>query len=211
MPKIVDHDQYREKLISGCFELFAEKGYSNVTMRQIARELGISTGALYHYFPTKQSILEQMFEIMSRKDVEEAIAVTLVSGSFEKRIKLLFDFFIAKEAVFGKMLMLSIDFIRNHDSADARLTARQWLEYYTRNMAVYLEIPTQLAMFITAFLNGIIYQNNFGHELISLREQMDFFKKILMAYVGEHNDPKNRLCNICPFMTDHKIIEEVPH
>ncbi len=211
MPKIVDHDQYREELLNGCFELFSEKGYSNVTMRQIAKELKVSTGALYHYFPTKHAILEQMFNFMSKRDVEEAVAATSVSGSFEERMKIFLNFFIAKEAIFGKMLLLSIDFVRNNDTAKARQTAGQWLEYYIRNMSIYLEIPTDLARFMATFFNGVVYQSQLIPETVSVREQVNFFKTILMSFVGDHQDPKNRLCNMCPFMIDHNITEEVPH
>jgi AcrR family transcriptional regulator len=39
MPKSVDHIQYRKELLNKCFNLFAEKGYGSITMRQIARGL----------------------------------------------------------------------------------------------------------------------------------------------------------------------------
>jgi AcrR family transcriptional regulator len=57
MPKIVDHDQYRKELLSKCFDLFAEKGYGSITMRQIAEGLNVSTGTLYHYFPANKLYL----------------------------------------------------------------------------------------------------------------------------------------------------------
>lgn len=38
-------------------ELFAEKGYAAVSMRQIAAEVGVQAGALYLYTPDKQSLL----------------------------------------------------------------------------------------------------------------------------------------------------------
>ena len=59
MPKIVDHEQYRKELLGKCFDLFAQKGYGSITMRQIAQGLGVSTGTLYHYFPSKQALFEQ--------------------------------------------------------------------------------------------------------------------------------------------------------
>ncbi|MGL5836289.1 MAG: TetR/AcrR family transcriptional regulator, partial [Waterburya sp.] len=33
MPKIVDAQQYRQELLSKCFDLFAEKGFAQVTTR----------------------------------------------------------------------------------------------------------------------------------------------------------------------------------
>ncbi|MFM8003959.1 MAG: TetR/AcrR family transcriptional regulator, partial [Dolichospermum sp.] len=42
MPKIVNHEQYRKELLSKCFDLFAEKGYAAITMRQISAGLKVS-------------------------------------------------------------------------------------------------------------------------------------------------------------------------
>jgi Bacterial regulatory proteins, tetR family. len=39
MPKIVNHEQYRKELLGKCFNLFAEKGYAAITMRQISAGL----------------------------------------------------------------------------------------------------------------------------------------------------------------------------
>lgn len=37
--------------------LFARKGYAAVSMREIAREVGVQAGALYNYTPDKQTLL----------------------------------------------------------------------------------------------------------------------------------------------------------
>ncbi|WP_204113756.1 TetR/AcrR family transcriptional regulator [Shimia biformata] len=46
---------------AAALKLFAEQGYAAVSMRQIAREVGVQAGALYNYTPDKQSLL---FDIM---------------------------------------------------------------------------------------------------------------------------------------------------
>ena len=71
MPKIVDRDRYRKELLNKCFDIFAEKGYSSVTMREIGSEIGVSTGTLYHYFPSKESLFEQLIEYLSYEDTKE--------------------------------------------------------------------------------------------------------------------------------------------
>ena len=73
MPKIVDHDAYRNELLQKYFDDFAQRGYNDVTMREIAQSLGVSTGSLYHYFPTKNSILESMMQLASRRDISGAV------------------------------------------------------------------------------------------------------------------------------------------
>lgn len=42
--------------------LFAQNGYAAVSMRQIAREVGVQAGALYLYTPDKQSLLFDLLE-----------------------------------------------------------------------------------------------------------------------------------------------------
>lgn len=73
MPKIVNHEQYRKELLSKCFDLFAAKGYAAITMRQISAGLKVSTGTLYHYFPNKQALFEQLVEEISQQDVITAL------------------------------------------------------------------------------------------------------------------------------------------
>lgn len=60
MPKVVQHEEYRNHLLDSCFEIFVRLGYTASTMRVLARELGISTGTLYHYFATKEDLFTQL-------------------------------------------------------------------------------------------------------------------------------------------------------
>ncbi|MBW1988939.1 MAG: TetR/AcrR family transcriptional regulator [Deltaproteobacteria bacterium] len=203
MPKIVDHEQYREELLEKCFHLFSEKGFSKVTMREIAKEAGISTGAMYHYFPSKHAILEQMFLYVAQRDVAEASARTSVSGSFEHRLELFFEFFLERQSNFQRMLLLSIDFIRNYDSEDSERLVAQWATYYIQSMQLYLEIPEAIAMTIGIYLNGLVYQTKLCPSLVPVEEQVALFRDMLTSYLLTHNDPKNRVCKMCPFMGDH--------
>jgi AcrR family transcriptional regulator len=49
-------DQRRAELLERGAELFARYSYDELSMRQIAKEAGISKGLLYHYFPSKQAL-----------------------------------------------------------------------------------------------------------------------------------------------------------
>lgn len=50
--------------------LFAQHGFAAVSMRQIAREVGVQAGALYNYTPDKQSLL---FDLM-QSHMQELLA-----------------------------------------------------------------------------------------------------------------------------------------
>lgn len=47
----------REVLLSAATKLFSEKGYLNTSIREIAKELNISSSVLYHHFKNKEEIL----------------------------------------------------------------------------------------------------------------------------------------------------------
>lgn len=54
--------QTREQIIDAAFELFANEGYSKTSISAVAKKAGISKGLIYHYFNSKQSILEAIFD-----------------------------------------------------------------------------------------------------------------------------------------------------
>ena len=62
MPKIVDHDQRRQVLVEAAWRCIARDGIDNVTVRDIARESGFSSGTLAHYFKNKDAILRSALE-----------------------------------------------------------------------------------------------------------------------------------------------------
>jgi len=57
LPKIVDHDLRRQELLSATWRVIARIGVIGATTREIAREAGVSTGVLAHYFTDKEDLL----------------------------------------------------------------------------------------------------------------------------------------------------------
>jgi AcrR family transcriptional regulator len=57
MPKKVDHDARREELVRAAWRVIADRGIDEVTIREIARESGYSSGVLAHYFENKDELL----------------------------------------------------------------------------------------------------------------------------------------------------------
>jgi AcrR family transcriptional regulator len=50
----------REELLSIAAGLFAEKGFKNTTVRDIADAAGILSGSLYHHFDSKESMVDEI-------------------------------------------------------------------------------------------------------------------------------------------------------
>jgi AcrR family transcriptional regulator len=78
-------DQRREELIKATYYEVAEKGYSAVTLQDIARRAGVSKGSTLYYFATKEDLflgaLEWMVEQFDRRSGE---AIAKVEDPIEK-------------------------------------------------------------------------------------------------------------------------------
>src|SRR5437016_4468835 len=68
----------RERILIEAARLFARRGYHATTTRQIAQAVGIRQPSLFHHFPSKRAIVQEIL----RSDLDEAVpaAEALASG-----------------------------------------------------------------------------------------------------------------------------------
>ncbi|MEM6794425.1 MAG: TetR/AcrR family transcriptional regulator [Acidobacteriota bacterium] len=56
-----------EQALSTALKLFSSQGFGATSMRQIAEESGLSMGNLYHHFPNKKAIFQQLLDRYSAR------------------------------------------------------------------------------------------------------------------------------------------------
>jgi AcrR family transcriptional regulator len=61
------------EILDAATEVFAEKGYSAGSMREIAARVGVSEPALYRHFPGKEAIFRTIVAIMATRLRKEAV------------------------------------------------------------------------------------------------------------------------------------------
>ena len=62
----------KERILEVSLELFAQSGYLGTSMSDIAKQLGITKGALYKHYRSKQEILDRIVERMNEMDYARA-------------------------------------------------------------------------------------------------------------------------------------------
>ncbi|MEO1147161.1 MAG: TetR/AcrR family transcriptional regulator [Cyanobacteria bacterium J06638_22] len=186
MPKIVDSDEYRKKLLRKAFDLLAEKGYSKVTTRQLSRELGISTGAMYHYFPSKQALFEHMVEELCRQDVIALQEQVAAGDTLADRLKRLGQFLIDNETYLVKQITVWVDFCTNVE-ADEILNSgvlEQVEERYWDTVAQALNLDDRtLVRFIWTMISGVVLEQVGGCSRINFAEQIHLLVDMLTVYL----------------------------
>lgn len=185
MPKIVDPEQYRKELLHKCFDLLAEKGYANVTTRQLAKELGISTGAMYHYFPSKKALFEQLVEEMGRQDVVAFGQMVVEANTLKERIAILGKFLIDNEDYFVKQTAIWTDFCLNSDAGEVSSNAvfKRVDELYCQAIAEALGLSDRrITQFIWTLINGVLLEQVGERDSAVFTEQIHLLIEMLTAY-----------------------------
>jgi AcrR family transcriptional regulator len=66
--------QTRAALVSAGRALFGTRGFAATSVEDIAREARVTTGALYHHFPTKAAVFESVFEQLHAELLAASVA-----------------------------------------------------------------------------------------------------------------------------------------
>ena len=98
MPKVVPEykEEAKSRILDAANKVFAEKGYHEATMDDIAKRLGVSKGAIYLYFSSKEDLFEAMCkmapqafkEILLSSFGDEANPIQSATQFFDKMLKL---------------------------------------------------------------------------------------------------------------------------
>jgi AcrR family transcriptional regulator len=78
----------KEKILIKAKNMFAEKGFSEVTMRGLAKAVNISVAAIYHHFPDKNTLYLETVQYAFSDKATIFSEVWLLNSSAEKKLEL---------------------------------------------------------------------------------------------------------------------------
>lgn len=188
MPKIVNHDEYRQELLDKSFLLFTRKGYNNISMKEIAAEIGVSTGTLYHYFPSKEKMLAEMISWIGYINTEEYIQRTSSVESVRDRFDMIVDFWKEKGELYKQILLLAFDMYRNTDIAHWKPLYAVFAERYTVGMSERLNISRQFARSIFVYFLGLSFHSLATDSADEYDREIDFLDAIFRPLIVDAHD-----------------------
>ena len=78
--KAVKAEATRQALIRAARELFGEQGYAATSVDEIARQAGVTKGALYHHFRDKDDLFRAVVEDVKR-DVTDVVGAAFLTAT----------------------------------------------------------------------------------------------------------------------------------
>jgi len=90
-PATTKAEETRERIVDAALELFRKEGFDETTMRDIAAEAGVATGAAYYYFGSKEELV-MAFYLRTAEEARGLLpSITERSNDLRKRLHGIID------------------------------------------------------------------------------------------------------------------------
>jgi TetR/AcrR family transcriptional regulator, transcriptional repressor of aconitase len=167
VPKISDERkaERRDQILEGARRCFAQHGYEGATVTKLEREIGLSRGAIFNYFPSK----EDLFLELAARDTKRVSEVFLEQG-LEGVLHEILEFDPSWLSVYLELVRRA----RTDPTFRKRLDERE-NEFVLANRARVEEAqrageirddldPKSLGIFVNLVLHGLMLQRATGED-----------------------------------------------
>jgi AcrR family transcriptional regulator len=89
------YERRHDEFVRQAAREFARRGYDQTTMQELAASMGLATGALYHYFASKEDLLRAVCDQLMEPLLVAASELTATSGDSERRLRELVRLWVA--------------------------------------------------------------------------------------------------------------------
>lgn len=193
-------------LLETARNIIASKGIQGATLRAIADEAGVSTGAIYHYFSSKEEILYAVMDeslsmssqiAMEAKDlaIPKEFILAEISENILERFKKdqhnRIQFYLAKEAMMGDAEL----------SEKFKTKYREWISH-TKELIQFLygraETPLDdaIASVLIGAIDGIVMQLLLGANVASEEDVQKVFDQLLLKGIPHFIDQLNNATTV---------------
>jgi AcrR family transcriptional regulator len=142
MPEKIDIEQTRRRQILDAAEkVFVARGIDKARMDDIVEESGLSKGALYWYFKSKDAIIRAVVDRVFISELREIEALVLAEGSASGRLVQFVEFAVREYKRFEKMLPLAYEFVAL--AARNKTVRKTVILYFDRYKTIIADIIQQ--------------------------------------------------------------------
>lgn len=89
MPKILENT--KDDILRESQEMLKKKGYKEFSMRELAKNCEIGIGTVYNYFPSKQAIVNEIFNCSWNDTLYELKDLKNLEATFNEKMELIYQ------------------------------------------------------------------------------------------------------------------------
>jgi TetR/AcrR family fatty acid metabolism transcriptional regulator len=187
-----------ERLLTAAMKLFVKKGYKGSSVAEITKEAGLTRGALYCHFETKEHLAREIIKLFEENYLNTMIAYVEKEGGnpsqkFEKMMR--YNVWFAGEhpdlCLFMTVISAEMVGSRNRLEPYLKSVYRKWSEFITgilkdgrRAGEFKREIdPRMMAWVIIGVHDCVLLQKEMNRETIDLQAYTKQFRNLVISGV----------------------------
>jgi len=185
-----------ERLLQSAMRLFVKKGYKGSSVAEITKDAGLTRGALYCHFETKEHLAREIIKLFEGKYLNNMIHYVEKEGksALEKFKKMMrFNVWFAGEhsdlCLFMTMISAEMCGSRNRLEPYLKSVYRRWSEFIAgilkegkRTGEFKKEIdPQMMAWVIIGVHDGVLLQREMNRETIDLQAYTKQFRNLVIS------------------------------
>lgn len=185
--KAVDKELTRNMIIEAAQELFVQKGFQHVSMRQIATKLGYSHGSIYYHFKNKAelfyAIVVQDFKLLDQVLENVLNKEELDPNEKLKKILLAFiEFGLTHHSHYEMMFMIKDEEVRGYIQQEPNLSYEKFAKaVYSLSGKGGPQLIWSLFLALHGFVSHYIRNGSTFHEVENLaKSHVDFVLKAFL-------------------------------
>jgi AcrR family transcriptional regulator len=180
MPKISEERkaERREQILAGARRAFAEHGYEGATVAKLEEATGLSRGAIFNYFPSK----EDLFLELAWRDSERLMQLWLEHGweAVLREVVREDPDWLGVYLELTRKVRTDAEFARRHEERTEReltpLLVERVREQQERGELRDDHPPERVAGFIGLVVDGVVLQTGFGEPIRDVDALVEFVR-----------------------------------
>jgi AcrR family transcriptional regulator len=132
--------QRKKQILDAAERVFSERGFDKARMDDIVQESGLSKGALYWYYKSKDALIRALLDRVFISEMQEAENLVHLQTSSSERLSIFVQYAVREYKRFEKLLPLAYEFIAlAYRSKVVRETLTGYFEHYTKIIAEVIQ------------------------------------------------------------------------
>jgi len=140
-PKEKLEQERRQQILDAAETVFSKQGFNDARMDDLVAESGLSKGAIYWYYKSKDAIIMALFDRVFLTEMKAAEAIIDADGTAEENLRIFSQAAVADIRHFERLMSLGYEFIA---LASRREEVREKLQgYYKMYREILIRIIEQ--------------------------------------------------------------------